>query len=323
MPTERGFLRAIADEPDDDGLRLVFADWLEDHGKPHWAALIRRQVSDHPADPDGLNEDWCLGRGDRSPTRTGEELAPLEAEMAYPVPLAGAGFRRGLVDQLTLPTGTFLEAGEALAAWGPVPMVQLTGVPDHLDRLAGWDAPVGLSRLDLKGASLDDDGLQLLIRSRLFAGLRELSLDEASARRHLPTPNRLTAAAAGILARAEGLAGLRRLGLGGVPIGDDGLVELSRSPALRHLTWLTLVDCEVAGTAFARLDGVPWPDLRTLGLACNYLPDEGAEAVATSPQLRPVRRLDLSATCFPSGATIRLAASPHPTSLRALCLHQN
>ena len=57
---------AIADEPDDDGLRLIFADWLADHGKPRWAALLRRQVGDCPADPDGLHEDWCLGRGDRA-----------------------------------------------------------------------------------------------------------------------------------------------------------------------------------------------------------------------------------------------------------------
>jgi uncharacterized protein (TIGR02996 family) len=31
---ERDFHRMILDEPDDDGLRLVFAAWLEETGRP-------------------------------------------------------------------------------------------------------------------------------------------------------------------------------------------------------------------------------------------------------------------------------------------------
>ena len=30
--SEPELLRAIADDPDDDGPRLVYADWLEEHG---------------------------------------------------------------------------------------------------------------------------------------------------------------------------------------------------------------------------------------------------------------------------------------------------
>jgi carbon storage regulator len=33
-PEERGFLQAIVDNPGDEGLRLVFADWLEERGDP-------------------------------------------------------------------------------------------------------------------------------------------------------------------------------------------------------------------------------------------------------------------------------------------------
>src|SRR5437667_9156811 len=36
------FLRTILEQPDADGPRLVFADWLEEHGDPH-AELIRLQ----------------------------------------------------------------------------------------------------------------------------------------------------------------------------------------------------------------------------------------------------------------------------------------
>src|SRR3954465_6637931 len=37
------FLRAIADNPDDDLPRLVFADWLDEHGEPARGGVIRGQ----------------------------------------------------------------------------------------------------------------------------------------------------------------------------------------------------------------------------------------------------------------------------------------
>src|SRR5262245_17450169 len=37
-------LQAILDTPDDDGLRLVYADWLEEHGDASRAEFIRVQV---------------------------------------------------------------------------------------------------------------------------------------------------------------------------------------------------------------------------------------------------------------------------------------
>ena len=39
------FLRAILDNPDDDGVRLVYADWLEEHGQPERAEFIRVQIA--------------------------------------------------------------------------------------------------------------------------------------------------------------------------------------------------------------------------------------------------------------------------------------
>jgi uncharacterized protein (TIGR02996 family) len=38
------FLRAIADSPDDDALRLVYADWLDEHGQAEQAESIRAQI---------------------------------------------------------------------------------------------------------------------------------------------------------------------------------------------------------------------------------------------------------------------------------------
>lgn len=42
--SEAALLQAIIDSPDDDGLRLVYADFLEERGEPERATFIRVQI---------------------------------------------------------------------------------------------------------------------------------------------------------------------------------------------------------------------------------------------------------------------------------------
>lgn len=44
MSERAAFIDAILDNPADDTARLVFADWLEEHGEPHRAEFIRAQI---------------------------------------------------------------------------------------------------------------------------------------------------------------------------------------------------------------------------------------------------------------------------------------
>src|SRR4051812_15097832 len=44
MSTRDDLLRAIGESPDDDALRLVYADWLEENGDPDRAAFVRAQL---------------------------------------------------------------------------------------------------------------------------------------------------------------------------------------------------------------------------------------------------------------------------------------
>ena len=49
------FIRQICEQPDDDVRRLVFADWLEEHGEPEGAVLRRydlRRINDASEDGD-------------------------------------------------------------------------------------------------------------------------------------------------------------------------------------------------------------------------------------------------------------------------------
>ena len=41
---ERPFLDAVLADPADDGVRLVYADWLEDHGQSERAEFVRLQI---------------------------------------------------------------------------------------------------------------------------------------------------------------------------------------------------------------------------------------------------------------------------------------
>src|SRR4051794_35236595 len=63
MSEESGLLRGIARSPDDDAPRLVYADWLDDHGRADRAEFIRAQIqlagilrATPPPDGDAL--DW-------------------------------------------------------------------------------------------------------------------------------------------------------------------------------------------------------------------------------------------------------------------------
>ncbi|HYT91148.1 MAG TPA: TIGR02996 domain-containing protein, partial [Gemmataceae bacterium] len=45
MSEERVFLQAIREDPEDDSVRLIYADWLEEQGHAARAELIRVQCT--------------------------------------------------------------------------------------------------------------------------------------------------------------------------------------------------------------------------------------------------------------------------------------
>jgi uncharacterized protein (TIGR02996 family) len=54
------FVRAICEQPEDNVSRMVYADWLEDHGDPDRAEFIRDQIEWRPGsrDIDLLDANW-------------------------------------------------------------------------------------------------------------------------------------------------------------------------------------------------------------------------------------------------------------------------
>src|SRR3954451_2032774 len=122
MGQEDAFLQAIFEEPDDDTHRLVYADWLEEHGRPERAEFLRVQV-----------ELAALGEGDGRRAslepRERELLARHEGDWAAGLPglVDFWVFRRGFVEEVGLSAREFLARARDLFRLAPVREVHLDG----------------------------------------------------------------------------------------------------------------------------------------------------------------------------------------------------
>lgn len=65
------FLNTCAERPDDDGPRLVFADWLEERGDP-WGEYIRNQIEIYEAPLLNYNKDMTYSQYNRKAERNQE-----------------------------------------------------------------------------------------------------------------------------------------------------------------------------------------------------------------------------------------------------------
>src|SRR5262245_47497655 len=96
-------LEAVRAEPDDEGLRLVYADWLEENGDLAHAELIRVQCALERL-PAQSPQRYALQTRERELLRKHERsrLGPLRGGVN------SWTFRRGLLEQVTLHVAQFL-----------------------------------------------------------------------------------------------------------------------------------------------------------------------------------------------------------------------
>jgi uncharacterized protein (TIGR02996 family) len=103
MTPEEVFLQAIVEAPDDDTPRLVFADWLDEHGNSR-GEFIRVQCRLASAGPDDPRRPGLEVLERRLLEQHQDEwLGPLR-----PV-LSGWTFRRGFLDAIAVPAAAYLE----------------------------------------------------------------------------------------------------------------------------------------------------------------------------------------------------------------------
>jgi uncharacterized protein (TIGR02996 family) len=294
MTQDDAFLQAIIESPDDESLRLIYADWLDERGDPR-GEFIRVQVTlaNSPDQP----------RRQELEARQRDLLGRHEQQWVTPLrPWVNAwAFQRGFVEDIKAQLDTVLANAEKL--FGAAPLRSVTFLPPeykgpvkhvtfppvfveplhrrleaacpYLARLSAIDwahtqqigdlglaalanspMPFRLSRLDLTCASIGDTGVQALAGSSAFPHLTALNLPR----------NPLGCLAAESLATSEFITHLAELNLSHTRIGDQGVEVLAASPNLNNLT-----DLHLAGTAFGNM---------------------AARALAGSPYLANLKRLD-------------------------------
>jgi uncharacterized protein (TIGR02996 family) len=348
---QAAFLEAIREHPGDDAPRLVYADWLDEHGDPDRAEFIRTQCrlaglgEDDPA-RDALElRERALLAGHGAAWR--EELPPWARK--------GAVFRRGFVEGVTARAGQFVRGAGALFAAATVRHAWLTypynfqEPPSRPDpALAACPFLARLTSLKLGGSfggAVGDDGVRTLVASPHLANLETLDLGgnqvtAAGVRAvaespHLPAlavldlsgdrygrnPNPGGDEGAAILAGSARLAGLRELRLERSEIGPAGAAALADSPHLRRLARLHLPGNPLGPRGGLALAGSrKLTELAVLNLAFARLDTAAAEALLTSRNLARLADIDLSANDVDPRGLRRAFAGKAGTRLRRLAL---
>jgi uncharacterized protein (TIGR02996 family) len=147
-------LRGITAAPDDDLPRLVYADWLEEHGRAPRATFIRMQIEDHTHDEElGHWTSWqrkstCRQLANmHSPAWLREW--PRWVRQTMPKSIVVEEFRRGFLWRQRLSASPFLVSGADWLDTHPIDTLALDECSKMLLRLAGCTALGRLTSLRL------------------------------------------------------------------------------------------------------------------------------------------------------------------------------
>jgi uncharacterized protein (TIGR02996 family) len=340
MNDNDAFLQAILENPDDDPLRLIYADWLEERGDPR-GEFIRVQMALTAPNLDAMrSRDLLLREMELRAKHEAEWLGPLRQH------LKGWTFRRGFLDEVDMDTRAFLEHAPALFHAAPVRCLRARNTGRLVRKLANCPLLARLRQLSFagglgSGCALGEHGLEVLARSPHLHSLRVLVLPE------------YTVDLEGVraLAAAPALAGLVHLRLSDNSFGDLGLQAILASPHFGNLRHLYVEGCGISNTGMDSLarSGLI-SQLETLALRHNDnidnlgvrsltrcrrlgslrrlwlggLPINGVaiDALAQSKQLTSLVELDLSHTHVGDSGAEALTTSPHLQNLTSLNLYK-
>jgi uncharacterized protein (TIGR02996 family) len=329
------FLKDIIEHPEDDAPRLIYADWLEDHGDENdrlRAEFIRAQCRLATLPPDS---DEALALADRADDLLAEHRKGWEGPLGKLV--GRCEFHRGFVSSIDVKYSDFLSQGEEIFALAPIRAVRFLGrfgtsrkirqIIDcpHFGRLSSADfseavafdpaAAVvlaqsknasGLMALNLARNRLGSEGIQSLVSSRHLAGLKDLNLRS----------NNLGTRGINALTSTSSTFRLNNLDLGGMRIYAGDVAVLANAEVLAGLTGLDLSCNEIGLEGLRRLAGSPWlRDLRALKLGRLYSDKtrwgrEAAEVIACSETFARLETLSLTQHALGNRGLMALAASP-------------
>ncbi len=256
---DESLYRAILAEPEDDGLRLIYADWLEENGRAERAEFIRVQME--LARIGNAGPRWKVLRADEKKLWSIHRESWLTGLPAH-LRKRDIRFHKGFLEELAGPPKIWAGCWEELFARHPIYRIRVTGAVGRAE--AGE-----LAVIPQMGK----------VRVLVLAGGR------------LVEPSKNLA----VLFGSPFLSGLRRLDLSGGGLTWRESALLAGSPALLGLRGLILADNEIGPKGAEWLADIPWREgLNELSLANNPIGDAGAKALAGSAHLDALARLDLS-----------------------------
>jgi uncharacterized protein (TIGR02996 family) len=352
-PEVLALLQQIKEEPDDDALRLILADWLDDHGDPR-GELIRLGC-DHAEQmrrPESYNRDPYYRLRELRRRSADAWVRPLLVLGGVPENIS---FVRGLT-RIALDAARLLNPGsESLLgtetlAWVEEASYWIDGanllravagsplfphfaalrlnslrdqftadVEDVIVELMGSPRLAHLTGLAL-GLPIGDRTLQALAASPYLGRLRRLELRET----------RATAAGVQALCASSHLGRLTELELSNEVttddasrLGDLGARALAASPLLGRLTRLSLSCADIGNAGVAALGAAAPTRLTRLALDRNHFGDAGAQKLAASSLLAGLTHLDLAVNELGDAGALALAASARLTRLTHLNLFRN
>jgi uncharacterized protein (TIGR02996 family) len=264
MTPEDGFLSDICEHPDEDAPRLVYADWLEDHGRPLQGEFIRSQIllARLPEDDPRREELEVRGR---------VLLEGHEHEWVGPLPPAviGRTFERGFLVGIKMKARGFPRLRAVLDSCPTVRHLHLT-------------APFRIGEPPVQAVASSPD----------LARLTSLKISEGC---ELIGPAEVAA-----LAASPHVGGLTALSLHKNAVGDGGLAAVAGSPRLAGLTSLSLWFDDAEDPAPLGVEGVRalassphLTRLATLRLGGCRLRDEACRVLAGAGNLAGLHTLDL------------------------------
>jgi uncharacterized protein (TIGR02996 family) len=273
--TEAPFLQAVIDQPDEDGPRLVYADWLDEQGESARAEFIRVQCELFQLPTDNPRRKELAAREKRLLKRHGREWTrpPLPHDHSLL-------FRRGFPHLVQATSAQFLSSGPAWFAAAPT--LEALSLLDAGGQVAAFAASPLLGRLrwlsfqfSVESGSFDPGGMSPVAATRV--------------------DNYLTPADLAALAACAFQSRFWGLSLSHTRLGAGGLGPLLDAPWLNHLTQLDLSGNGLGDSATVALANCPrLCNLLDLGLSGNRIGADGAAALARSPHLTSLAMLNLS-----------------------------
>jgi uncharacterized protein (TIGR02996 family) len=288
MREQVALLQTIIEHPDDDVPRLIYADWLEEHGDGNRAEFIRTQIELARGATGKRKSTLEARQADLLSAHAEQWVEPLRQWLTDEWSSTPWTFRRGFVEEVDVLGETLVEFGHELFAAAPIRGVHLPDEEDF-EELAKCRHLLRLRSIDLTRSVLCGNvGLARLFRSRYLANLETLIAQGYDDNGHLYVEG-----IRGIV-KSNYLRNLQHLDVSNNWFGVEGTVELLKACNLTGLQRLEFEGVGMDDEGAVALARTGWlSGLKFLNLVANYIGERGALALLASPFLQNIEQLDL------------------------------